>query len=193
MSGDIHIRREGRAGRITLTRPKALNALSWDMVRAIDAALIDWADDPEMDLLVIDAEGERAFCAGGDIVEMYETGTAGDFDYGRRFWRDEYRMNARMFQFPKPVATFLQGFTMGGGVGVGGGGSRTAGVGGCVIAWSSSRRRKDVLELVAQDVEELEHVALLAEADERLIRARVAEGQAEAARRKGRLLRVAQH
>lgn len=119
MSGDIHIRREGRAGRITLTRPKALNALSWDMVRAIDAALIDWADDPEMDLLVIDAEGERAFCAGGDIVEMYETGTAGDFDYGRRFWRDEYRMNARMFQFPKPVATFLQGFTMGGGVGVG--------------------------------------------------------------------------
>jgi enoyl-CoA hydratase len=50
---------------------------------------------------------------------MYATGTAGDFDYGRRFWADEYRMNARLFNFPKPVATFLQGFTMGGGVGVG--------------------------------------------------------------------------
>jgi hypothetical protein len=46
---------------------------------------------------------------------MYATGTAGDFAYGRRFWADEYRMNAKLFNFPKPVATFLQGFTMGGG------------------------------------------------------------------------------
>jgi enoyl-CoA hydratase len=68
---------------------------------------------------VIDAAGDKAFCAGGDIAEMYATGTAGDFDYGRRFWADEYRMNAKLFNFPKPVVTFLQGFTMGGGVGVG--------------------------------------------------------------------------
>ncbi|SIO33211.1 enoyl-CoA hydratase/isomerase family protein [Vannielia litorea] len=116
---DIHIRTEGRAGRITLTRPKALNALTYEMCRAIDAALIGWATDPATDLVLIDAEGDKAFCAGGDIVEMYQTGTAGNFDYGRTFWRDEYAMNARIARFPKPVVAFMQGFTMGGGVGLG--------------------------------------------------------------------------
>lgn len=116
---DIHIRKEGRAGRITLTRPQALNALTYEMCLAIDAALRDWRDDAEVDLVLIDAEGARAFSSGGDIAEMYATGTRGDFSYGRRFWRDEYRMNARLFEFPKPTVSFLQGFTMGGGVGVG--------------------------------------------------------------------------
>jgi enoyl-CoA hydratase/carnithine racemase len=116
---DIHIRQDGRAGRITLSRPKALNALTYDMVLKIEAALDQWRTDPTIDLLLIDAEGDKAFCAGGDIQEMYETGTAGNYDYGRKFWRDEYRMNAKMAEFPKPVVTFLQGFTMGGGVGVG--------------------------------------------------------------------------
>ncbi|NKX72660.1 enoyl-CoA hydratase/isomerase family protein [Rhodobacteraceae bacterium R_SAG3] len=116
---DIHIRIEGRAGRITLTREKALNALSYDMCLAIDAALKDWAKDDTVALVVFDAAGDKAFCAGGDIAELYETGTKGDFDYGRRFWRDEYRMNARIFEYPKPVVSFLQGFTMGGGVGIG--------------------------------------------------------------------------
>lgn len=116
---DISIRIDGRAGRITLNRPKALNALTYEMCMAIDAALIDWAGSDAIDLLILDANGDKAFCAGGDITEMYATGTAGDFDYGRKFWRDEYRMNARLFNFPKPVVSFLQGFTMGGGVGVG--------------------------------------------------------------------------
>lgn len=119
MSADIHIRKDGAAGRITLNRPKALNALTYDMCLAIQSALENWADDPEIALLILDAEGEKAFCAGGDIAEMYATGKAGDFTYGRRFWRDEYRMNATLFRFPKPVVSFLQGFTMGGGVGVG--------------------------------------------------------------------------
>lgn len=116
---DINIRIEGRAGRITLTRPQALNALTYEMCMAIDAALIQWAEDPAVQVLVIDALGDRAFSSGGDIAEMYATGTAGDYAYGRRFWRDEYRMNARLFEFPKPTVSFLQGFTMGGGVGVG--------------------------------------------------------------------------
>ncbi|MGB5065746.1 MAG: enoyl-CoA hydratase/isomerase family protein, partial [Albidovulum sp.] len=59
------------------------------------------------------------YCAGGDIAEMYATGMAGDYDYGRRFWADEYRLNARIAEYPKPVVSFLQGFTMGGGVGIG--------------------------------------------------------------------------
>ncbi len=116
---DIDIRIEGRAGRITLTRPKALNALSYEMCLAIDAALKAWADDDAVALVLIDAEGEKAFCAGGDIAEMYATGRAGDYSYGRRFWADEYRMNARLAEYTKPVVSFLQGFVMGGGVGVG--------------------------------------------------------------------------
>lgn len=117
---DITCRIEGRAGRITLNRPKALNALTWDMCLEIEKALIAWSDDPVVKLLIIDGlPCEKAFCAGGDLAEMYATGTAGDYDYGRRFWRDEYRMNAALFNFPKPVVTFLHGFVMGGGVGVG--------------------------------------------------------------------------
>ncbi|WP_293572836.1 enoyl-CoA hydratase/isomerase family protein [Phaeobacter sp.] len=116
---DISIRQVGRAGRITLTRPKALNALSYDMCLAVDAALKQWAKDDSVDLVVMDASGDKAFCAGGDIAELYQTGTSGDFAYGQTFWRDEYRMNARIFEYPKPVVSFLQGFVMGGGVGLG--------------------------------------------------------------------------
>jgi enoyl-CoA hydratase/carnithine racemase len=116
---DIHIRPEGRAGRITLTRPGALNALTHDMVLVIEQALDDWRTREALDLIVIDAAGDKAFCAGGDIQEMYHHGRAGDFDYGRRFWRDEYRMNAKIATYPKPIVSFLQGYTMGGGVGVG--------------------------------------------------------------------------
>jgi enoyl-CoA hydratase len=117
---DITCRIEGRAGRITLNRPKALNALTWDMCLEIEKALNAWADDPVVKLLIIDGlPCEKAFCAGGDLAEMHATGSAGDYSYGRRFWQDEYRMNAALFNFPKPVVTFLHGFVMGGGVGVG--------------------------------------------------------------------------
>ena len=116
---EIDIRIEGRAGRITLNRPKALNALTYDMAMAIHAALRDWRHDDAVALIVIDAAGDKAFCAGGDIADLYRTGTEGDYAYGRKFWADEYRMNAALFEFPKPVISLMQGFTMGGGVGVG--------------------------------------------------------------------------
>ena len=119
MSAEVHLRREGRVGRITVDRPQALNALTHGIVRAIDAALQDWAADDAVAMLVIDAVGDRAFCAGGDLQEIYAAGKAGDAGPARAFWRDEYRMNARLYGFPKPVATFLHGFTMGGGVGLG--------------------------------------------------------------------------
>ncbi|MEM8787966.1 MAG: enoyl-CoA hydratase/isomerase family protein [Pseudomonadota bacterium] len=115
---DIHIRKEGRIGRITLDRPHALNALSYDMGLAIEAALDDWAGDDAVACVLIDAQGDRAFCAGGDLQLMYDSASAGDFDYGRRFWRDEYRMNAKVFHFPKPYIAMMQGYTMGGGVGI---------------------------------------------------------------------------
>jgi enoyl-CoA hydratase len=119
MDEDILIRVEGRTGRITLNRPGALNALTWEMCNRIEAALDAWAADDAVALVVIDAVGEKAFCAGGDIAEMYAAAMTGDFDFGRRFWADEYRMDAKLFNFPKPVVSFLQGFTMGGGVGAG--------------------------------------------------------------------------
>ena len=116
---DLVVRKEGCAGRLTLNRPQALNAVTYAMCLEIERAIDAWRDDPDVALIVIDAAGERAFSSGGDIAEMYATGMAGDYDYGRRFWRDEYRMNAKLHEYPKPIVSFLQGFTMGGGVGVG--------------------------------------------------------------------------
>jgi enoyl-CoA hydratase/carnithine racemase len=118
MTPGIRIRIEGRAGRITLARPQALNALTWDMALAIERALGQWRDDPAVALVVIDAEGDRAFCAGGDVEDLYRAGKAGDFAFGRRFWTDEYRLNAMIAAFPKPYVALMQGFVMGGGVGI---------------------------------------------------------------------------
>ena len=117
---DISIRKQGRIGRITLTRPKALNALSYEMCLAVEQALDAWRGDGSVSMIVIDAEGDKAFCAGGDIADLYRTGTAGDYAYGRKFWADEYRTNAKLAEYPKPVISLMQGFTMGGGVGLGG-------------------------------------------------------------------------
>ncbi len=116
---DINIRIAGHAGRITLTRPQALNAMTYEMCIAIERAIDTWRDDDDVQVVVLDAEGDRAFCSGGDIAELYDTGTKGDFAYGQKFWADEYRLNAKIFTYPKPVVSFLQGFTMGGGVGIG--------------------------------------------------------------------------
>ncbi|PVH27977.1 enoyl-CoA hydratase/isomerase family protein [Pararhodobacter oceanensis] len=116
---DLIIRTEGRAGRLTLNRPKALNALTHDQCLQTEAALIAWRDDPAVDLVIIDATGERAFCSGGDIAQVAAAGRNGDFAMGREFWRDEYRMNALLAEYPKSIVSFMQGFVMGGGVGYG--------------------------------------------------------------------------
>lgn len=115
---DILVRIEGKIGRVTLNRPKALNALTYDMAMALGAALDTWADDDNVAMLLIDAEGDRAFCAGGDISALYQRGMAGDYDYARTFWADEYRVNAKIAAFPKPYVAIMDGIVMGGGVGV---------------------------------------------------------------------------
>ena len=119
MEAEIIIRKEGAAGRLTLNRPKALNALTHGICLETLKALDAWADDPEVKVLVIDAAGERAFCAGGDIAQIHEAGREGRFAQGRDFWRDEYVMNARLAAYPKPIVSLMQGFVMGGGVGYG--------------------------------------------------------------------------
>ncbi|ACI59472.1 Enoyl-CoA hydratase/isomerase (plasmid) [Rhizobium leguminosarum bv. trifolii WSM2304] len=117
---EVTIRKDRLAGRITLNRPQSLNALNSHMVNAISAALRDWHDDPHVKLVIVDAEGSKAFCAGGDIGALYAAGRQGDHETAKAFFRDEYRMNARVAEFPKPVVAFMHGFVMGGGVGVGG-------------------------------------------------------------------------
>lgn len=119
MEPEILIRTEGRAGRLTLNRPAALNALTHDQCLQTLAALERWRDDPAVALVLLDGAGPRAFCAGGDIAQVWAQGRAGDYDAGRAFWRDEYRMNVMLAEYPKPVVSFLHGFVMGGGVGYG--------------------------------------------------------------------------
>ena len=116
---DLIARIDGTAGRITLNRPDALNALTYDMCLEIESLLDLWEADPNVSLIIFDAAGDRAFCAGGDITMMYATAEVGDFEYGRKFWTDEYRLNAKLAICPKPIVSFLHGFTMGGGVGLG--------------------------------------------------------------------------
>ncbi len=115
---DISIRISGNTGRITLTRPDALNAMTYEMCMAIGDALTRWQADDAVKLVVIDSEGSRAFCSGGDIGDLYRTGKAGDFDYGRKFWHDEYIVNAQIKNFPKPYVALMDGIVMGGGVGI---------------------------------------------------------------------------
>jgi enoyl-CoA hydratase len=115
---DVMIHRQGAAGRITLNRPQALHALNEEMCLAMDAALKLWEDDPEVELVVVDhAPGTRGFCAGGDIRMLAESGAA-DGSAAQAFFRAEYRLNTRIKNYPKPYVAFIDGVTMGGGVGI---------------------------------------------------------------------------
>ena len=118
MTSDINLRVQGKAGRITLQRPQALNAMTYEMCLAIEKTLIEWKQDPKVELIIIDAQGDKAFCSGGDISDLYEEGNKKNYNYGKKFWDDEYRLNALIAKYPKPYIAFMQGFTMGGGVGI---------------------------------------------------------------------------
>jgi enoyl-CoA hydratase len=107
----------GAIGLITLNRPKALNALTHEMCVAMKAQLDLWARDGGVKAVVIQGAGERAFCAGGDIRSLYESGKAGT-PYALDFYRDEYILNAAIKHYPKPYIALVQGIVMGGGVGV---------------------------------------------------------------------------
>src|SRR3984885_5134248 len=115
--GDLIVRREGSAGIIRLNRPKAINAMTLEMSEGIDAALDQFEADPAVAAVVLEGAGERGLCAGGDIRGLYESSRAGG-DLGKRFWRQEYVMNARIAKFPKPYVAFMDGLVMGGGVGL---------------------------------------------------------------------------
>jgi enoyl-CoA hydratase len=116
-SDDILFERRGAAGLITLNRPKALNALTHGMAVAMHAKLKAWAADAAVACVVVQGAGERAFCAGGDIRTLYDSGKAGS-PYAVEFYRDEYLLNAYIKHYPKPYIALISGIVMGGGVGV---------------------------------------------------------------------------
>jgi enoyl-CoA hydratase len=114
---DILIEHEGALGRIRLNRPKALNSLTFEMVQHIQVALTRFEDDPAVGAVLITGEGERGLCAGGDIRALYDN-RDNALDFGPKFFRTEYRMNAHIADYRKPYIALMDGITMGGGVGV---------------------------------------------------------------------------
>ena len=114
---EILFDRLGVAGIVTLNRPRALNALTHGMVVAMKAKLEEWAEDEAIRAVVVRGAGERAFCSGGDIRAVRESGLAGT-SYGRDFWHDEYILNAAIKHYPKPYIALIHGVCMGGGIGV---------------------------------------------------------------------------
>lgn len=84
---NLIIKVENNVGKITLNRPSALNALTYEMILQIEKTLDDWLTK-NIDLIIIDAMGEKAFCAGGDITDLYQSGLERKFSYGQQFWLD---------------------------------------------------------------------------------------------------------
>jgi enoyl-CoA hydratase len=114
---EVLIRREGRAGRITMNRASALNALTYAMVGHIRHALAAWLNDAAVELVILDGAGGRALCAGGDVRGLYDSRTEGS-SLARAFWRDEYPLNAMIARYGKPYVAIMDGIVMGGGIGL---------------------------------------------------------------------------
>ncbi len=124
----VEVQHSGAAGLITLARPKALNALSLQMIRTLTAQLLAWRDDDAVEVVAIrgsqrdpaDAAGHLpfgAFCAGGDIRFFHQAATRGDPAL-EDFFTEEYRLNHLIHHYAKPIVAFMDGIVMGGGMGI---------------------------------------------------------------------------
>lgn len=120
MTDPILFEKRGGLGIVTLNRPKALNALTLDMFRAADAQFSEWERDPSLKHVVLRGNGERAFCAGGDVraVAASRHHPPGPGDYKTELFREEFRFIRRLHRYPKPVLALTHGITMGGGMGL---------------------------------------------------------------------------
>lgn len=110
--------KKGDVGLITLNRPKALNALTYNMCRLMNEQLAEWEEEDYIKAVIIQGAGDKAFCAGGDIRKIYELGINHKYDEAMLFFAEEYRLNAKIHNFKKPYIAILDGITMGGGMGV---------------------------------------------------------------------------
>lgn len=115
---ELLTRREGVAGFLSLNRPKAIHALTVEMDHAMTEALVAWKDDVEVKVVILDHAEGRGFCAGGDVNLVRQSALTDGGERGRKFFYEEYQLNHLMFTYPKPIVAFMDGITMGGGVGI---------------------------------------------------------------------------
>ncbi len=115
--GELIVREHRALRRITLNRPKALNALTLDMAVTMTALLRSWAADPAVGAVLLDGAGERGLCAGGDIRALYDAAKSGG-TLPEKFWATEYHLNVLIARYPKPFVAVMDGMVMGGGVGL---------------------------------------------------------------------------
>ncbi|MFT4082476.1 MAG: enoyl-CoA hydratase/isomerase family protein [Nocardioides sp.] len=137
---------EGRLGRLTLDRPRAINALTPAMVGALRRQLLAWREDPAVDAVWLDGAGDRGLCAGGDIKRVRDLIVAGELGELRDFWAEEYLLDRLIARYPKPVVAIAHGMTMGGGLGLAGHASH------CVVTESTRIAMPEVAIGLAPDV-----------------------------------------
>lgn len=118
MTQEVHIHTHGKVGHISLSRPKALHALTQGMCEAMSEALLAWREDDAVEAVILDHAEGRGFCAGGDVQLVRNSALEDGGAAGRAFFHAEYRLNHLMFTYPKPIVAFMDGVTMGGGVGI---------------------------------------------------------------------------
>lgn len=118
MSEEVLFRVDGKAGIISLNKPSTIHALTLGMVHTMTRQLQAWASDDAVEIIVLDHHDGRGFCSGGDINLLRKSALEDDGVAGRRFFHDEYQLNHLMFTYAKPIVAFMDGITMGGGVGI---------------------------------------------------------------------------
>ncbi len=118
MSAEVLIHSHANVGHLSLNRPKAIHALTQGMCSAMLAALTEWAADSAVKAVIVDHAEGRGFCAGGDIAVLRDSALNDGGAAGRAFFHKEYQLNHQMFTYPKPIVAFMDGITMGGGVGI---------------------------------------------------------------------------
>jgi len=117
MTEDILFEKKGAIAWVTLNRPRALNAMTHEMVQALDVALREWEHDPQVQAVVLKGAGEKGLCAGGDIRHLYETVKSNRQDQ-YQFFKEEYALNQYIYHYPKPYIAIMDGIVMGGGMGI---------------------------------------------------------------------------
>ncbi|WP_338243035.1 enoyl-CoA hydratase/isomerase family protein [Aurantiacibacter hainanensis] len=118
MTEQVNLHVHGRVAHVSLNRPKAIHALTLEMCEAMSEALLGWRDDESVEAVILDHAEGRGFCAGGDVALLRNSAMEDGGARGREFFHAEYRLNHLLFTYPKPVVAFMDGVTMGGGVGI---------------------------------------------------------------------------